>query len=121
MDGPVLIAPDGVERACQQPAPVGLDQGYQLAAGIVASCVRVSGKDEQQTKVGGGGPGQLLAQDRQDLGRPQKLVLQVNEALGGTQPAQVGLEDAEAPSETLRYNPVRPRGHDLQPTHAAGC
>src|SRR5258708_40197975 len=99
---------DCVERACQQPAPVagGLDQGSHLAAGIVASCVRLSGKDEQQTKVGGGGPGQLLAQDRQDLGRPQTLVLQVNEALGGTQHAQVELEYAIVSSVTLRVHTV---------------
>ena len=116
VDGPVLLAADRVERAGQQPAPlaVGLHQRSELASRIVSAVVGLGRKDEDQAELGRWRSRELLTQHRQDLGRPEKLILEIHKTLRGSQAAQVRLEDAEFSPGQLTVHAVRDGPHQLQ-------
>jgi hypothetical protein len=59
------------------------------------------------------GPAQLVGQDRDDLRRPQELVLQVDEAARGAQRADVALEDAKVAARDAVVHVLGHRTHDL--------
>src|SRR5437879_3117594 len=109
VNGPVLLAADRVERAGQQPAPlaVGLHQRSELASRIVSAVVGLGRKDEDQAELGRWRSRELLTQHRQDLRRPEELILEVHKTLRGSQAAQVRLEAAEFYPGQVQDNAVR--------------
>ncbi len=71
------------------------DQIRQVAARVVAPVVRIRGQHYQKPEVVGGRLHDFVQKDLHDLARPEKLVLEVDEALRGTKSAHVRLEDPE--------------------------
>ena len=56
----------------------------------------------------------LLAQDGDDLGRPEELVFEVDQTLGRSQSAQVCLEDPKLAVGSLPVDPVREGDRELR-------
>ena len=97
------------ERARQEAvSAVGIEEHAQLSTGVVVAGVRLGGKHDDQPEQVVGWVAQLVLEHRHDLGRPEELVLEVDEPARGTKRAEVRLEDRELAS---RQAPIDPLGH----------
>ena len=76
-------SPACVERAREEAAGavVGLDQHAELAARVVGAVVRLRGQHDDEAELVVGGLRSLSREDLDDLGRPEELVLEVDEPL----------------------------------------
>ena len=72
-----------------------------------------AGRTQQDPERRIGRAAKLLGQDRGDLGRPQELVLDVDQALRSPERAQVGLENAEIAARDRPVDALRHRPDDL--------
>ena len=95
-----MVVPMAAPRADgrgEQPAGVvvGSDELSELAHRVVVPVVRLRRQQHDDPELVTGRPAELVGQQVDDLRCPQKLVLQVDEALGAADRAHIALEDAE--------------------------
>ena len=111
-----------VERGGQQAlaAAVGGGQHAELPLGVVFAAVRPGRQQQDQAKVGRRRVCELVAQGGDDLGGPEELVLQVDEAPRAANGAQVRLENAKAAVGGAGVATLRDRGHKLRLDVAGG-
>ena len=111
-----------VDRAGEQPPPVrvGLDELGENATRVVPARVRLRRQDEEHPEVVERRIEKLLAEHTRDLGRPQELVLDIDEALGLLEGAHVRLEDPEVTARQGVVDLLRDRADDLQ-LDVTGC
>src|SRR5436190_3850250 len=106
----------GVAGTGEEPpgAGIGLFEPADLAAAVVVAAVRMGRKNGDDAEVVSRRPAQLLGQDLDELRRPEKLALQVDEPLGRPQRADVALEDAEATAAPALVDVLRDGRHELE-------
>ena len=95
-----LVVAALVERAREQPSRsvVGLGEHPELAARVVGPALRPGREQDHETEVVRRRAAQLRGEDLDELGRPEELALEVDEAPGRAERAHVGLEDPELAS-----------------------
>ena len=105
-----------VERAGEEAlvAVVRVDQRRDRAARDVGAVVRARRQHRDDPEVVARRVAELVHEDRDDLGRPEELVLEVDEALGAPQRPPVRLEHAELALRHRDEDVFRDRAHDLQ-------
>ena len=86
-------------------AVVGAGEHAELAAGVVGAVVRLRRQHDDEPEVGGRADRELVGEDRDDLRRPQELVLDVDQPLRGAQRPNVALEDRKSPRGKWSYMP----------------
>jgi hypothetical protein len=74
---------------------IGSLQESELSPRVVVAVVGMPRENDAETKIVTRWLQQLLAEDRNHLPTPEELILEIDEAAGASQRADVGLEDAE--------------------------
>ena len=84
-----------------------------MALGVVLAVVGLGREQDHQPKRIPRRGLELVGQEVDDLGRPQELVLEIDELLGLAQGARVGLEDPELAVGDPVIHALGDRPHDL--------
>ena len=115
VDGVAERAVARVDRAREQPpgAAVGLDQLGSMPRVSSAPVFGFAGSSSTSRKSSDGGRRSFSAQDLRDLGRPEELVLQVDERPRRAQRTEVRVEDPELPARHRRVDALGNGADDL--------
>ena len=93
---------------------VGVGQNSQLATGRVGAVVGLGGEHHDDAELIGGRTAQLVGEDVDDLGRPEKLILQVDDLASRTERAHVGRQNSKVAARLKVVDLLGDRAYDLK-------